>query len=274
MKGAFLAAAVQMNSRPDIAANLAQAETLLLEAAAAGAHFAALPEAFPFLGPEAELRAKGDAIAREAGEFLESMARRTGMILAAGIYTPAGNGRLYNTLRVVAGDGSTLAEYYKIHLFDVQLPDGVGEYRESRNIAAGDSPALVDLPGLARVGLSICYDIRFPELYRTLSAAGAEALLIPAAFTAFTGRAHWELLLRARAVENLCYAIAPAQCGRHYGDRESFGHAMIVDPWGDVIADAGERPGLAIATIDADRLSQVRSRLPALEHRRLYPSSD
>jgi len=155
----------------------------------------------------------------------------------------------------------------KIHLFDVDLPDG-NTYRESETVQPGTAlPPVVDVPGLCRVGLSICYDVRFPELYRHLAGAGAELVMIPAAFTAFTGKDHWQVLLQARAIENTAYVLAPAQTGLHYGRRQTHGHALVIDPWGTVLADAGVSVGLAVAPIDTSHGQRVRAQMPSLNHR-------
>ncbi len=154
-----------------------------------------------------------------------------------------------------------------MHLFDVNLPDG-NTYQESGTVLAGTNlPPVYDSPELGKLGISVCYDVRFPELYRYLSKMGAEVLFVPAAFTAYTGKDHWQVLLQARAIENTCYVIAPAQTGQHYAMRHTHGHAMIVDPWGTVLADAGDKPGVAIAAINPSRLEQVRRQMPSLNHR-------
>ena len=161
-----------------------------------------------------------------------------------------------------------MAKYDKIHLFDVDLPDG-NLYKESSTILSGEEyPPVVDVPGLCKIGLSICYDVRFPELYRYLSSKGAELIMIPAAFTAFTGKDHWQILLQARAIENTAYVVAPAQTGIHYGRRQSHGHAMVIDPWGTVLSDAGKTQGAAIAPADKERVKKIREQMPSLKHRK------
>ena len=165
-------------------------------------------------------------------------------------------------------DGQTLARYDKIHLFDVDLPDG-NTYRESATVKPGQElPPVVDVPGLCRVGLSICYDVRFPELYRHLAGAGADVLFIPAAFTAFTGKDHWQVLLQARAIENTTYVVAPAQTGSHGGRRQTHGHALVIDPWGTVLSDAGSGPGQAVAPVDVAHRQRIQAQMPSLKHRR------
>jgi nitrilase len=181
---------------------------------------------------------------------------------------PAGENLTFNRAELVGVEGQLLARYDKIHLFDVDIPDGV-PYRESATVKPGsDLPPVVEVPGLCRVGLSICYDVRFPELYRHLASTGADLLMVPAAFTAYTGKDHWQVLLQSRAIENTAYVIAPAQTGLHYGRRQTYGHAMVIDPWGIVLADAGQAPGLAMAPIDIDHGERVRAQMPSLRHRR------
>ena len=185
----------------------------------------------------------------------------------------ADKARIYNTTALIDPSGAIAAVYRKLHLFDVEIPDGA-RYRESETVAAGASPPpVVEMKGLGlRIGLSVCYDLRFPELYRKMADEGADILSVPAAFTAYTGRAHWEVLLRARAIENQAYAFAPAQVGAigpGEEKRRAYGHALVVDPWGEVVSDAGgSGEGFALAPIDPARLAQVRRDLPALKHRR------
>jgi nitrilase len=168
----------------------------------------------------------------------------------------------------VGTDGLLLARYDKIHLFDVDLPDG-NTFTESATVCSGaELPPVVAVPGLCRIGLSICYDVRFPELYRHLVGAGAELIMVPAAFTAYTGKDHWQILLQARAIENTAYLLAPAQTGLHYGRRQSHGHALVIDPWGTVLADAGVSQGVAVAPVDPSHLQRVRGQMPSLRHRR------
>jgi nitrilase len=181
---------------------------------------------------------------------------------------PAGESLTYNRAELVGVEGQLLARYDKIHLFDVDIPDGT-TYRESATVQPGSSlPPVVDVPGLCRIGLSICYDVRFPELYRHLASAGAELLMVPAAFTAYTGKDHWQVLLQARAIENTAYVVAPAQTGQHHGRRQTHGHALVIDPWGTVLADAGQAPGLAMAPVDTGHGRRVRTQMPSLQHRR------
>jgi predicted amidohydrolase len=265
----YLAAAIQMTSVPDLQKNLDQAEELIDLAVRQGAELVGLPENFSFMGEEKDKIAQGIAIAQSTETFLHQMAQRFQVtILGGGFPIPVnGNGKVYNTALLVSPNGQELARYQKVHLFDVNVPDG-NTYQESSTVMAGQElPSVYSSPDLGKIGLSICYDVRFPELYRHLSSHGADVLFIPAAFTAFTGKDHWQVLLQSRAIENTCYVIAPAQTGTNYHRRQTHGHAMIIDPWGVILADAGEKPGVAIAEIKPTRLEQVRRQMPSLQHR-------
>ncbi|MDJ0713778.1 MAG: carbon-nitrogen hydrolase family protein [Prochloraceae cyanobacterium] len=266
----YLAAAIQMTSKPDLDKNLTEAEVLIELAVRQGAELVGLPENFAFLGKEEDKLALAKTIAQKTEKFLKTMAQRFQItILGGGFPIPVeGNeNKAYNTALLVDCNGKELARYQKIHLFDVNLPDG-NTYRESSTVMAGkELPPIYFSQNLGNIGISICYDVRFPEIYRHLSHKGAEVIFIPAAFTAYTGKDHWQILLQARAIENTCYVIAPAQTGNHYERRYTNGHATIVDPWGIILADAGEQPGVAIAEIDPDRLQQIRQQMPSLQHR-------
>ena len=266
----YLAAAIQMTSKPDLNKNLAEAEELIELAVRQGAELVGLPENFAFLGKEADKIAQAEEIAQKTDKFLKTMAQRFQIHLLGGGYpvpVPEDSSKVYNTAVLVDPNGKELACYQKVHLFDVDVPDG-NTYCESSTVMAGSSlPGIYCSEKLGNLGLSICYDVRFPEFYRHLSHKGANVLFIPAAFTAYTGKDHWQVLLQARAIENTCYVIAPAQTGNHYERRYSHGHAMIIDPWGTIIADAGEKPGVAVAEINPDRLSQIRKQMPSLQHR-------
>jgi deaminated glutathione amidase len=264
----YLAAAVQMNSVPDLQKNLAQAEDLIDLAVRQGAELICLPENFSFLGNEEAKIEQAEAIAQESEKFLKTMAQRYQVtLLGGGFPIPVDQGKVHNTALLVGANGEELARYEKVHLFDVNLPDG-NTYQESISVLAGvQLPSVYPSKELGHLGLSVCYDVRFPELYRHLSQMGAEVLFVPAAFTAYTGKDHWQVLLQARAIENTCYVIAPAQAGRHNAIRQSHGHAMIVDPWGLILSDAGDAVGVAIAPIEPSRLSQVRRQMPSLQHR-------
>jgi deaminated glutathione amidase len=270
-------AAIQMTSGPDVTANLEQARGLLEDAAARGAGLAALPENFPFMGlRDADKRAVGET---EGGgpiqDFLASTALRLSMTIVGGtVPLRAGtDGRVAAASLVYGPDGERIGRYDKIHLFDVDIPGGAavesggsGRYRESAHVAPGSGAVVVDTPA-GKLGLSVCYDVRFPELYRSLSASGAQILSIPSAFTSPTGRAHWETLLRARAIENLCYVIAPAQSGFHPSGRETYGDTMIVDHWGRVLQRLPRGRGTVLADIDLGAQAEVRRNFPALQHR-------
>jgi len=267
-------AALQMVSAPSVERNLETARRLIAEAAAAGARLVALPEYFCFMG-----RSDRDKLAVAEGpgtgpiQRALSEAARTHRVWVIGGTLPLQSRepeRVLNANCVYAPDGSLAARYDKMHLF--RYDNGRERYDEGRVLRAGDAPVALDADGW-RVGLSVCYDLRFPELYRALSFGSGQPpcdlLAVPAAFTYTTGRAHWELLLRARAVENQCYVIAAAQGGVHETGRRTWGHSMIVDPWGEVLGVLPEGEGVVIAEMDRARISAVRSQLPALEHRRL-----
>ncbi|MCL2926699.1 MAG: carbon-nitrogen hydrolase family protein [Trichodesmium sp. St16_bin4-tuft] len=264
----YLAAAISMTSVPDLAKNLSQAEELIDLAIRQGAELVTLPENFSFLGGEEEKISQAEAIAEKSEKFLKTIAQKYQItILGGGYPVPTTNGKVYNVASLIEPNGIEVARYEKAHLFDVNLPDG-NTYQESNTVKAGMKlPSVYESKDYGNLGISVCYDVRFPELYRHLSNAGAEVLFIPAAFTAYTGKDHWQVLLQARAIENTCYIIAPAQTGNHYGRRQTHGHAMIVDPWGLILADTGDKPGVAIAEIDPTRLEQVRRQMPSLQHR-------
>ena len=269
-------AAIQMVSTPDLALNLDRADALVAEAAARGAGLAVLPEYFCLMGRDDRDKL---AIAEPAGDGpiqrrLAALARRHGLWLIGGTLPLAIDGDVAhatNTCLVFAPDGTLAARYDKIHLF--RFDDGERRYDEAATLRAGTAPTAFDATdrtGRAhRVGLSVCYDLRFPELYRALMQPACDLIALPAAFTWPTGQAHWELLLRARAVENQCYVIASAQGGRHPNGRRTWGHSMIVDPWGRVLDERAEGEGVVVADLDPAVLADVRTRLPALQHRRL-----
>jgi nitrilase len=266
-------AAIQMVSAIEREANLARARALLAEAAAQGAELAALPEYFCMMGARDtdKLALRETAGAGVVQDFLAGAAREFGLWIVGGTL-PLDTGdasRVFNSSLVYAPDGACVARYDKIHLF--YFDNGRERHDERRVIAPGARPVCFDLPSRDghrwRVGLSVCYDLRFPELYRALSRDGAELLLVPSAFTHTTGAAHWEALLRARAIENLAWVAAPAQGGRHENGRRTWGQSMVVDPWGAVVAQRCEGEGVALADIDARKLEQARAQLPALTHR-------
>jgi deaminated glutathione amidase len=261
-------AVCQVNSREDRSTNLDVAAELLERAAAGGADLAVLPEYVDYLGP-ADGEPKPEGVDGDFATFFALAARRLRMWVVAGSFHETGPdpSRTYNTSLVFTRDGELAAAYRKIHLFDIDIPGRV-THQESLLVAPGEQCVTVDIEGVS-VGLSICYDLRFPELYRRLALAGARVLMVPAAFTAHTGRDHWEVLLRARAIENQCYVIAAAQVGDHDPGRSCYGRSMVIDPWGTVVAQVPDQVGLAVADLDLDRVARIRQELPSLANRRL-----
>jgi predicted amidohydrolase len=263
--------AVQLRSTHDLMANLAKCAELAQEAVADGAQLVVLPECFSFLG-----RTERDKL--EIAEALDGdgpvMSALRGMAAKHAVWIVGGGTpervrgepkRTYNTAVAIDPRGELVASYRKIHLFDVDIPGGA-VLRESDSTAPGDELVVVDIAG-APVGVSICYDVRFPELYRQLvKDMGAEVLLVPAAFTAHTGAAHWHLLLRARAVEDQAWVVAPAQWGRHNEKRESYGHSLIVDPWGTIVGERPDGDGVVVATLDGATVDKRRTQMPCLSH--------
>ena len=260
----FTAACLQVNASSDMDANLSVVSALTRKAVATGADIVLMPEnAVMMEWGRANIVAKAMPEDTHTGlAVLSALAKELGIWLHCGslaILLP--NDKVANRTYVLGPDGAVNSKYDKIHMFDVDL--GGGErYVESITFEAGASPALVDLPW-GRLGLTICYDLRFPQLYRHLAQAGAHFLTVPAAFTKVTGEAHWHVLMRARAIETGCFVFAPAQTGDH-GKRKTYGHALIINPWGDVLADAGEEPGFVTATINPDEVAQARTRIPSL----------
>ncbi len=263
-------AAVQMCSTDDVEANLAQARALVGEAATAGAGWVALPEMFAFLRREGQAFPCAQGLDGEIVGTVRELAREHGIWLLGGSFPEKAEGdRVHNTSVLVSPSGTLEAVYRKIHLFDVDLSDqGGSAYLESKSIAPGSEVVAAETP-FGVVGLSVCYDLRFPELYRQLVDRGARFLTVPSAFAPQTGRDHWEVLLRARAIESQCFVIAPAQWGAHSPDRSSHGRTMIIDPWGLVLGLGADRPGVVLADCDLDQQDRIRSGLPALRHRRL-----
>jgi predicted amidohydrolase len=269
----FQLAALQLCSGNDLERNLATCRTLAAQAAAQGATVILLPECFAFLGSrEGEKMAVAERLDPAAPgpilRMLVEIARQHGAWVLAGGMPERIDGddrRTYNACPVIAPSGELVAVYRKLHLFDVDIPGGA-VLRESDATAGGRDLVVVDT-GLARIGMSICYDLRFPELYREMVVRrGAQVLVVPAAFTAHTGRAHWHTLLRARAIENQCWVVAAAQYGRHNERRESYGHSLIIDPWGVVVAEQETGDAALVASIDLDLVDETRRRMPCLEH--------
>jgi predicted amidohydrolase len=267
MSGTLRVACVQLTSRSDKAANLEKAERLVGRAAATGADIVLLPEKWNAIGDAEVLHAAAETL--ESGESVEAMsrwARDHGVALVGGSITERREGRekLSNTSVVFDSDGAITGVYRKIHLFDVEVGGHV--YRESEAEEAGDEPVAVEAEGW-RTGLTVCYDVRFPELYRILALQGAELVTVPAHFTLYTGKDHWELLLRARAVENQYYVAAAAQIGETVPGRLSYGRSLIADPWGIVLAMAPDEETVIAAELDRRRLEDVRAKLPSLANR-------
>jgi deaminated glutathione amidase len=263
----IMAAAIQMSSTPEKEENRETAEALIREAVAAGADLVALPELWSCHGLQKVYRENAEPIPGPTTEFLGNLARELGVYVLGGSILEGGPDvqRLSNTATFFSPSGEMTAVYRKIHLFDVKVSDE--EYRESANIAPGNE-IVTAKAGAATLGLSVCYDVRFPELYRLLALRGAEILAVPAAFTLQTGKDHWEILLRARAVENQAFVIAPAQWGRKADGRWTYGRSMIVDPWGTVLATCPDRDGYTLATLDLAYLNRIRTEFPALANRR------
>jgi len=265
-------AAIQMQSQDDLFENLAFCEHAVAEAASMGAEFAVLPENFAYFGSGQGKRAIAESLTGPPGPIRDTLVRcatKHGLALLAGGWPEISDDpdRPYNTATLYAHDGSVLASYRKIHLFDVTLPSGV-QLHESSAMSAGSDVVCCSLNGY-RVGLSICYDVRFPELYRRLVDCGSELLCIPSAFTLETGQDHWHLLVRTRAIESQCWVIAANQSGQHPTGKTTYGHSLIVDPWGNVLVEFETGVGVIVADLDRQLLSRVRSSLPCLRHRRL-----
>ena len=270
-------ACIQMASGPNVGANLLEAERLIEEAVSQQARLVVLPENFALMG-----KTETDKVeAREADNngpiqsFLAEQATRHGIWLVGGTIpmVASDENKVRATCLVFDDTGKQVARYDKIHLFDVELVDSDEQYTESETIEPGDRVVVIDSP-FGRMGVAVCYDLRFPELFRQQLEDGMEILVLPSAFTAITGRAHWEVLVRARAIENLCYVIAPDQGGYHLSGRETYGHSMIVDPWGTVMNSLARGPGVVCADIELGRLNSARRNFPSIEHRRLKCLND
>src|SRR5712691_5161335 len=264
-------AAIQMTSSHIVADNLAVAGELLREAKDLGCDIACLPENFSFIRLRDADKLQVAEPDREGPvqSFLSDTARKLRMWILGGTIVIRGDNdrRVANASLLIDDAGKRVARYDKIHLFDVTIPGRDEQYRESTHVTPGRDLVVADTP-VGKLGLSVCYDMRFPELYRELVSKGAEWLAMPAAFTVPTGRAHWETLLRARAIENLCYVVAPAQSGKHPPNRQCFGRSMIIDPWGLVLALAQDMPTVIMAEIDLAQIEHARAQIPCLGHRR------
>lgn len=272
-------AAIQLNSQPNLTESLDRCYSAIESAAKSGANLIALPENFAFMGDEIQKHQKGAEISERVLDDIPKWSKEFSVpIVAGGFPVLASNGKVYNRSIICDPSGEIVASYDKIHLFDVTLSSDE-TYRESDTVEAGELKPIVSTlssdqfgintqkPFNVNLGMTICYDLRFPELYRKLANLGAEIIFVPAAFTQPTGEAHWEVLLRARAIENSLFVVAPAQTGAHGSKRKTHGHAMIIDPWGNILSDAGREPGFAMATIDLIQLSEVKQKLPSIHHR-------
>lgn len=265
-------AAVQMASGPNVKANLEEAEKLIKTAVQQDAELVVLPENFAIMGLSEMDKV---AIAETAGEgpiqqFLSQQADKHGIWIVGGTIPLESGvaGKVYSASLLYNDSGEVVARYDKLHLFDVVLEDSNESYNESETIESGDDIVVVDTP-FGKLGMSVCYDLRFPELFRAMADVGMEVCVLPSAFTSLTGRAHWESLLRARAIENLCYMVAPDQGGYHKNGRETYGDSMIVDPWGVVLNRLPHGTGVVVSEIDLEKLRKTRKNFPALQHRRL-----
>lgn len=264
------AGCIQLCSNDDKQENLSKAATLIGEAAGDGCELILLPENFSFMGAgdSDKLAASEDQNDSPTLRFLAGMARQHRITLIGGtLPLKAKRGdRIRNSCPVLSPGGELIACYDKMHLFDVTLPEE--HYHESDTVEAGATPECIKTDGW-KIGLSVCYDLRFPELYRHYSSIGCNILSVPSAFTVPTGKAHWETLLRARAIENQSYVLAAGQCGTHPGGRKTWGHSMIIDPWGEIIAGAGDEEAVIVAALSRDHLNRIRQAIPALSHRRM-----
>jgi len=266
-------AAIQMASSPNVASNLLEAGKLIAEAAKSGAKLIALPENFSIMGVHELDKVK----VREADgegpiqDFLSQTAKKHAVWIVSGTVPLEANAdnKVRAACLIYDDKGERVARYDKIHLFDVSVPETNEEYRESDSIEEGDQPLVIDTP-FGRVGIAVCYDLRFPEHFRKLQEQGVDIVIVPSAFTAETGAAHWEVLLRARAIENLCYIIAPNQGGFHLNGRKTFGHSMVVDPWGVILDCYKTGAGFVSAEIDLQQLAKVRASFPVLDHRHFF----
>lgn len=268
-----ICAAIQMASSPNVSSNLLQAEKLIGEAAKAGAKLIALPENFAIMGHHEldKVKVREQDGSGPIQDFLANVAKKYGIWLVGGtIPLAADHDNKVRAACLIYNDrGERVARYDKVHLFDVSVPDTDEVYRESDSIEPGDKSLVIDTP-FGKLGVAVCYDLRFPEFFRNMAREGLDILVVPAAFTAETGAAHWEVLLRARAIENLCYVIAPNQGGFHINGRQTFGHSMIIDPWGVLLDCYKTGSGFVSADIDRERLEKTRKSFPVLEHRRFF----
>ncbi len=274
MSQPFRAACLQLNSGSDLAINLANVKSMVAEAARNGAQLVLTPEYSLMMDGSGRVMREGalDADGGAALVDLQNLARINKVWLLIGSLTlKTGEERIVNRSFLIAADGSVVATYDKIHMFDVTLPDGK-VIRESSSYRPGEQAVIAETPW-GRLGMTICYDLRFPHLYRALAQQGAQFISVPSSFQRQTGKVHWHTLLKSRAIENAAYILAPAMCGEHPGNRQTYGHALIVDPWGEVLADGGEEPGIVYADIDPARVAKIRGMMPSLEHDRPYTAA-
>ena len=267
----FRAACLQLNTGNDLAQNLAALQGMVREAAGQGAQFVLAPEYCLMMDGSGRVM-REQALPADGGTVLaglQALAQELQVWLLAGSLTlQTGEERIVNRSFLIAADGSIAGTYDKIHMFDVTLPDGK-VIRESSTYRPGERAVIAATPW-GKLGMTICYDLRFPHLYRALAQGGAEFIAVPSSFQRQTGKVHWHTLLKARAIETAAYILAPAMCGEHPGSRQTYGHSLIVDPWGEVLADGGEAPGIIHAGIDPARVAKIRSMMPSLQHDRPY----
>ena len=271
----FRVACLQMNSGSDLAANLRQLKRMVMEAAENGAQFVLSPEYCLMMDGSGRVMRDG-ALPADGGTTLAELrqlaVQNNIWFLAGSLTLKSDEERIVNRSYLISADGTVVATYDKIHMFDVTLPDGK-VIRESSAYRPGEHAVIAATPW-GKLGMTICYDVRFPHLYRALAQRGAEFLSVPSSFQRQTGKVHWHTLLKSRAIENAAYVLAPAMCGDHPGNRQTYGHALIVDPWGEVLADAGEEPGIIYADIDPARVAKIRGMMPSLQHDRPYAVAD
>lgn len=274
MSLSFRAACLQLNSGSDLTLNLATVKTRVTEAVGNGAQLVLTPEYSLMMDGSGRVMREG-ALDPDGGATLVALQdlARTGRVwlLVGSLTLKTGEERIVNRSYLINAAGAVVATYDKIHMFDVTLPDGK-VIRESSSYRPGDRAVVAATPWGA-MGMTVCYDVRFPHLYRTLAQQGAQFISVPSSFQRQTGKAHWHTLLKARAIENAAYILAPAMCGEHPGNRQTYGHALIVDPWGEVLADGGEAPGIIYADIDPARVAKIRGMMPSLEHDRPYAAT-
>ena len=271
MTAPFRVACLQLNTGNDLAQNLAALQGMVREAAGQGAQFVLAPEYCLMMDGSGRMM-RERALPADGGTVLaglQALAQELRVWLLAGSLTlQTGEDRIVNRSFLIAADGSIAGTYDKIHMFDVTLPDGK-VIRESSSYRPGERAVIAATPW-GKLGMTICYDLRFPQLYRTLAQHGAEFIAVPSSFQRQTGKVHWHTLLKARAIETAAYILAPAMCGEHPGNRQTYGHSLIVDPWGEVLTDGGETPGIIYAEIDPARVAKIRSMMPSLQHDRPY----